>query len=126
SRAGRTEFVGYERLESEGVVQGLVLGGDEATEASEGQPIRLLLSRTPFYAEGGGQVGDRGIVRTGEGVVRIDDAVWGPGQAIVHRGVVESGVVRLGEEAHAEVDREAREATARSHTATHIVHWTLR
>ena len=65
-------------------------------------------------------------VRTAGGSIRIADPVWGPGRAIVHRGVVESGVVREGEDAYAQVDPDAREATARSHTATHIVHWTVR
>jgi alanyl-tRNA synthetase len=123
---GRTEFVGYERLEADTLVGGLLVDGGEAPAATEGQTVRLLLPVTPFYAEAGGQVGDRGVIRTPGGVVRIEEATWGPGEVIVHRGVVQSGQIRQGEEAHAEVDRDAREATARSHTATHVVHWTIR
>jgi alanyl-tRNA synthetase len=125
-RAGRTDFVGYESLDTEAAVQGVLVDGSEVEEATEGQPVTVLLSRTPFYAEGGGQVGDRGVLRTQGGLVRIEDTVPGPADAIVHRGTVESGAIRVGEEAHAEVERAAREATARSHTATHVVHWTLR
>ena len=124
--AGRTEFVGYQHLDAEGEVKGLLVDVNEASEAHEGQPVRLILSRTPFYAEAGGQVGDQGVVRVEGGLVRVQDAVWGPGDVVVHRGIVESGTIRAGQAAHAEVDPDARQATARSHTATHIVHWTLR
>src|SRR5205085_10230125 len=73
-----------------------------------------------------GPVGDQGVVRSGGGVVRGVDTTSGPGATIVHSGRVESGEVRVGEQAHAEVDPEFRAGAARSHTATHVVHWTLR
>jgi alanyl-tRNA synthetase len=126
ARAGRTEFVGYERLEEDAEVVGLLADGAEAETAHEGQDVRLFVHRTPFYAEGGGQVGDRGVIRTSGGVVRVTDAKPAPGGVIVHVGTVESGEIRVGDAAHALVDPEAREATARAHTATHVVHWTLR
>ena len=88
--------------------------------------MRFVLDRTPFYAESGGQVGDQGLVRGAGGTVRVTDAQFGPGDVIVHAGVVESGEVRAGDEVHGEVDADRREATARAHTATHIVHWTLK
>jgi alanyl-tRNA synthetase len=94
--------------------------------ASEGEPVRVVLDRTPFYAEGGGQVGDAGTIRTAGGVIRIKDTRPGPGGTIVHEGLVESGEVRQGETAEAEVDAERRAATARSHTATHVLHHTIR
>lgn len=86
----------------------------------------MVLDRTPFYAEAGGQVGDHGVLRTPAALIRVADVQWAPGDVIVHAGVIESGEVRVGEDAHAEVDTATREATARSHTATHVVHWTLR
>ncbi len=124
--SGRTEFTGYQGLAADGRVVALLTDAGRAKIAQEGDEVRLVLDRSPFYAESGGQVGDHGTVRTASGVVRVSDAQWGPGEVIVHTGVVESGEVREGEEAHAEVDAARREATARAHTATHVVHWTLK
>jgi len=121
-----TDFVGYETLETDGTIAELLDPEfRELAEAEEGQEVRVFLDRTPFYAEGGGQVGDQGRIRTPTGVIRVTDTVPA-GDSIVHSGVVESGEVRSGEEAHAEVDAGRREATARAHTSTHIVHATLR
>ncbi len=120
-------FVGYDHLESDGTVVSLLDPEfRELPEAEEGQEVRVFLDRTPFYAEGGGQVGDRGLIRTPSGVIRVTDTVPAGDRSIVHTGVVESGEVRPGEEAHAEVDADRREATARAHTSTHVVHATLR
>jgi alanyl-tRNA synthetase len=125
-QAGKTEFVGYGTLESDGRLLGLLGPHGRAQVASEGDEVRFVLDRTPFYAESGGQVGDRGIVRAPGGTIEVSDARFGPGDLIVHTGVVASGEVREGEEVHGAVDAGRREATARAHTATHIVHWTLR
>src|SRR4051794_1156568 len=119
-RLGFTEFVGDQRLDADTTI-GALVGPDAPLEvASEGDQVRVLLPVTPFYAEGGGQIGDAGIIRTGGGVIRVTDTLPGPGGVHVHHGVVESGEVRAGDQAHAEVDGQAREATARSHTATHV------
>jgi alanyl-tRNA synthetase len=120
-------FVGYEGLEAEGTIRGLYDEEyRELGEAAEGQPVRVFLDATPFYAESGGQVGDTGLIRTDTGAIRVEDAQWAGPTSIVQLGVVESGEVRAGQAVHAQVDRDRREATARSHTSTHIVHWTLR
>ncbi len=120
-------FVGYDRLEEEARVVALLdPEGRELEVAGEGAEVRVFLDRTPFYAEAGGQVGDRGVIRTAGGRVRVEDAQWAGPHAIAHVGRVEAGEVRVGEGAHAEVDRERREATMRAHTATHVVHWSLR
>jgi alanyl-tRNA synthetase len=124
--AGKTEFVGYEHLESEGRVVGLLRDGARAETAGEGDQVRVVLSRTPFYAEGGGQIGDHGTVTAPTGVIQVTDVQAGPGGTIVHHGVVTSGEVRQGEEVQAQVDAERREATARSHTGTHVLHHTIR
>jgi alanyl-tRNA synthetase len=122
-----TEFVGYTQPEAEGTVVSLLdLENRELEVAEEGQEVRLFLSRTPFYAEGGGQVGDHGQIRTQTGTVRVSDARWAGPDAIMHLGVVESGEIRGGQDAIGEIDRLRREATARSHTSTHVVHWTLK
>jgi alanyl-tRNA synthetase len=126
AEAGPTEFVGYRTLESDGRLVALLGEDGRAAGAEEGSEVRIVLDRTPFYAESGGQIGDHGYLRTRAGVVRVTDTRFGPGNTIVHVGVVQSGEIREGEEAHAEVDEVRREATARAHSATHIVHWTLR
>ena len=126
TEAGKTEFVGYQTLESDGRVLALIGPGGRGPVAGEGEEVRFVLDRTPFYAESGGQVGDQGVVRTPGGTIDVTDTRFGPGDIIVHTGVVGSGEVREGEEVHGEVDAARREATARAHTATHIVHWTLR
>ena len=122
-----SEFVGYDRPEA-GSPIALLLDEDngQLEGAQEGEQVRLFLDRTPFYAEGGGQVGDRGQIRTHTGTVRIADTRRAGDHAIMHVGVVESGEVRAGQDAIAEIDRLAREATARAHTSTHVVHWTLK
>jgi alanyl-tRNA synthetase len=126
AETGTTEFVGYETTTSEATVVALLAREGRVELASEGDEIRFVLDRTPFYAESGGQVGDQGIIRGAAGTVRVLDAQFGPGDVIVHKGIVESGELRAGEQVHGEVDGERREATARAHTATHIVHWTLK
>jgi alanyl-tRNA synthetase len=122
-----TTFVGYEQPEAEAPI-GLLLADDNAQleVAEEGQPVRLFLERTPFYAEGGGQVGDRGLIRTPTGAVRVTDTQKAGDLSIVHEGVVESGEVRQGQDAFAEIDRAFRDGTARAHTSTHVIHATLR
>ncbi|HEU4528988.1 MAG TPA: alanine--tRNA ligase [Actinomycetota bacterium] len=124
--AGRTEFIGYASLTGQGRVVALLTDAGRAEVAGEGEDVRVVLDRTPFYAESGGQIGDHGYLRTAGGLIRVIDAQFGPGDAIVHTGIVQSGEVRLGEDVEAEVDEVRRQATARAHTATHVVHWTLR
>jgi alanyl-tRNA synthetase len=98
----------------------------ELPVAEEGDEVRVFLDVTPFYAEGGGQIGDRGAIRTATGLIRVTDTQRAGPHAIMHTGTVESGEVHADQEAHGEVDTVRREATARAHTSTHIVHWTLK
>ena len=126
AEVGKTEFLGYERLEAEGRLIALLGEGGRTPVAQEGDEVRFVLDRTPFYAESGGQVGDHGVVRTPGGTIRVEDARFGPGDVIVHRGVVDAGEIHEGDEIHSEIDALRRGATARAHTATHIVHWTLK
>jgi len=122
-----SEFIGYQRLEAEGrIVAMLDAESRELPVAEEGEEVRVFLDVTPFYAEGGGQVGDHGVIRTATGLIRVVDAQWAGPHSIVHTGLVESGEVRDDQDAHGEVDATRREATARAHTSTHIVHWTLK
>jgi alanyl-tRNA synthetase len=121
-----TEFVGYAQPEAESPIATLLDEDHRELEvAGEGQRVAVFLGRSPFYAESGGQVGDHGEIRTHTGTIRVEDAQWA-GPAIMHVGTVRSGEIRAGQDAIAEIDRLRREATARSHTSTHIVHWTLK
>jgi alanyl-tRNA synthetase len=126
SEVGPTEFLGYEHLESDARLAALVVDGSRAAAAGEGSGVRLVLDRSPFYAESGGQVGDAGVIQTPTGTIEVSDTRFGPGGTIVHEGVVSSGEVREGDPVGARVDPVRREATARSHTATHVLHHTLR
>ena len=122
-----SEFVGYGRPEAEGTVT-LLLDADHALleSADEGQDVLVFLDRTPFYAEAGGQVGDHGEIRTQTGAIRVHDTLWAGPTSIMHVGTVSAGEVRVGQDAIAEIDRIRREATARAHTSTHVIHWTLK
>ncbi|HZA85224.1 MAG TPA: alanine--tRNA ligase, partial [Actinomycetes bacterium] len=127
SRHGRTSFVGYETTTAEGRILGLLRDGEELPAAGEGDQVELILDRTPFYAEGGGQVGDTGLVRTGDGaVLQVTDTRPGLEGFSVHSARVVSGQPRVDDLVHAEVDTDRREAVTRSHTATHTLHWALR
>jgi alanyl-tRNA synthetase len=127
-RFGRTAFVGYEQTSAEARTLGL-LGpdGEELTSAHQGQELELVLDRTPFYAESGGQVGDRGTVRTQDGaVLEVTDTQLGLEGFHVHRGRLAHGELRPDQLVLAVVDEPRRAATMRSHTATHVLHWALR
>ncbi|WP_052667325.1 alanine--tRNA ligase [Nitriliruptor alkaliphilus] len=123
---GPTEFLGYEQLTAEGTIGALVGPGGALEGASEGDSIEVVLGRTPFYAEGGGQVGDHGVIETETGRLRVVDTQPAIEGLQTHRVVVEAGEVRPGQAAHLVVDGERRVATARSHSATHILHATMK
>jgi alanyl-tRNA synthetase len=125
-RAGDTTFTGYETTESEARVVAIVRDGTEYGELSGDGEAEIVLDRTPFYAEGGGQVGDRGVVARGEDVVfRVEDTRRPVGQLVVHRGML-GGSLRVGDTVRARVDERRRAATMRNHTATHLLHRALR
>ena len=125
--SGLSTFVGYTNTETEAKVNAVLVDGVIAKSASSGDEVELILDRTPFYAEGGGQLADAGIIKLANGaVVEIDD-VQSPVKGLsVHRGRVLSGEVLIGESALATIDQERREAISRAHTATHMVHKAFR
>ena len=101
---GKTEFLGYDETSAQATIMALVGPDGALEEAAAGDAVEILLSRTPFYGESGGQIGDTGTIRTETGVVLIEDTVRPTPDIFVHRGVVEEGFVRSGEAATAEVD----------------------
>ena len=124
----RTEFLGYdpELTSASGTITGLANPDGSVQIAEAGNAVEIVLDRTPFYAESGGQVGDTGEIRTEDGVVRIDATSRPAPDIFVHRGVVTEGFVRTGDDALATIDAERRQAIRRNHTATHLLHRALR
>jgi len=126
-KSGKSEFVGYAQQNSESKVTGIVVDGVGVASASEGEDVDIVLNRTPFYAEGGGQLADGGRITLSNGaVVEIDDVQSPVPGLSVHRGRVISGSIEVGSEALAEIDIERRHAISRAHTATHMVHKAFR
>lgn len=123
---GATRFVGYEHLESDGVLRAILKGERLVKEAVEGETVELALDVTPFYAEGGGQVGDQGTLVGPEGVVDIKETTRPAPTVILHKGTVRKGSVREGEQLRMTVNASMRLDAARNHTATHLVHAALR
>jgi alanyl-tRNA synthetase len=120
------QFTGYADIVSEAKVESLLVDGQAATAAPEGSEIELILDRTPFYAEGGGQLADAGRIVLDGAEIIVDDVQSPLTGLIVHRARVVSGEVRIGQLAQALVDDDRRKAISRSHTATHMVHKALR
>ena len=124
---GVGEFIGYANIKSESKLNGILVNGLSVTSASAGDGVEIVLDRTPFYAEGGGQLADGGTITLANGaVIEIDDVQMPIKDLSVHRGRVISGAIALGDSALAEIDGERRSAISRSHTATHMVHKAFR
>ena len=124
---GATEFTGYNTLEEGSArVVAIVSGGEVASLANAGEEVGVVLDRTPFYAESGGQVGDRGVLRNGDTVFRVDDTQSVPEATRFHMGRLEAGALEIGDTVEAVVQGRTRMNTARNHTATHLLHESLR
>ena len=136
-----TAFGGYERLEQPGCVLALVVNGEPAERASAGDAVQIVLDSTPFYGEGGGQVGDRGLLiadggATGDGLGNADsakgellvqiEAVGRNRSVFVHRGQLERGCLAVGDLVRAQVDRGCRRRAQANHTATHLLQAALK
>ena len=124
--AGRTEFSGHTRIEEESVVAALLVDGASSGHATQGQQAEVVISRTPFYAEGGGQLGDQGYIRGPNGLFRVEDTQSPIAGLIVHKGVVEEGYLAVGDPAACAVDAARRMDSSRNHSGTHILHAALR
>ncbi|MCH8131374.1 MAG: alanine--tRNA ligase [Myxococcales bacterium] len=121
-----TGFVGYDALDVSSAIRAILVGGESVDSASEGDDVEVVVDETSFYAESGGQVGDRGTLTTETGVVDVTDTQNPSGDLIVHRGKVMRGEIRLEQGADLSVDAEARAATVRNHSGTHLLHAALR
>ena len=121
-----SRFVGYTQLSQETVIAALLVDNAPAGHAIPGQAVELVLADTPFYAESGGQVGDQGVITGPNGVFRVEDTQSPVAGLIVHKGVVVSGDISLGEPVSAQVDAARRMDAARNHSGTHLLHAALR
>lgn len=121
-----TEFKGYETLETRSRVLNIIKDNERVQTAHEGDQVLIVLDQTPFYAESGGQVGDIGIMEGDTTKIEIEDVSKVYGTYIVHKGKVVSGYINIGDVVDAKVDREARMATARNHSTTHLLHKALK
>ncbi|MFS8873769.1 alanine--tRNA ligase [Synechococcus sp. R50.1] len=121
----QTEFLGYSQSSARGVVEALLVGGKSVPQVEAGQAVQVVLDRTPFYAEAGGQIGDRGYL-SGDGLlVRVED-VQKQGDLFVHFGHVERGILRVGDPVQAQIDLACRRRAQAHHTATHLLQAALK
>ncbi|TQV81582.1 alanine--tRNA ligase [Aliikangiella coralliicola] len=120
-----TEFLGYERLNCEAKVLGILVEGGQVDAVTSGTEAAIILDKTPFYAEAGGQVGDKGIL-LGEGFeFEVQDTVKVQ-DAFLHKGVVRQGTIQISESLEATINQQERHETALNHSATHLMHAALR
>jgi alanyl-tRNA synthetase len=120
-----TEFVGYTDPHSSAKVEAVLIDGKTVQEAEAGDQVQLLLDQTPFYAESGGQIGDRGYLSGENLLVRIEDVQIESG-LFVHFGRIERGILRVGDSITATIDRACRRRAQAHHTATHLLHAALK
>ena len=121
----KTEFMGYTHLSHEAKILKLFINDQEVKEAGQGDAVKVVLNKTPFYAEAGGQVGDSGLLLTGKARMNIDDTQK-LNDIYIHTGKVMEGIIKTGETLHAEVDAKRRLSIMRNHTATHILQAAMR
>ena len=120
-------FIGYDRLDGESNILAIYGDGNGKPEAVEGEEVDVITAETPFYGESGGQVGDRGTIRTARGdIMEVTDAQHPTPQLTVHRGRVKKGRIQIGDAVQLAVDSKFRRRTALNHSATHILHAVLR
>ncbi|MCX8129133.1 MAG: alanine--tRNA ligase [Clostridia bacterium] len=122
----KTEFVGYGSYECEAGISAIIKSDELVENVQEGDEVIVILDRTAFYGESGGQVGDTGYIESKEGVIRVIDCKKTPDGKFLHTGVVEKGLIEKGSTVKAKIDVKRRMAIARNHTATHLLQKALR
>lgn len=125
SIGGQSNFIGYDRVEDEATIAGLLVGGEAVPAVTGPVDVDIILDQTPFYAESGGQLADRGTISGDETVARVND-VQAPIKGLaIHRSHIDQGTIALGDAVIARIDPQRRHAIAQAHTATHMVHKAL-
>lgn len=120
-----TQFDGYEATQGQGQILAIYKDGVQVDEVVEGDEALIVLNQTPFYAESGGQIGDTGLFKNDTGIFEVQDTKKSGG-AFVHQGIVTMGSLKATQNVEAIVKADLREATARNHSATHLLHAALR
>jgi len=121
-----TKFIGYEETTGEGIVQFIILNNELSESAQQDDEVTIVLDTTPFYAESGGQVGDTGVIYNNNFKMEVYDCKKTSDGKFLHIGKIMSGAVQVGDKVTATIDVEKRKATARNHTATHLLHKALK
>ena len=122
---GETQFDGYDATTGQGQIVAIYKDGEQVDEVVEGDEALIVLNQTPFYAESGGQIGDTGLFKNETGIFEVQDTKKSGG-AFVHQGIVTMGSLKAAQTVEAIVKADIREATARNHSATHLLHAALR
>ena len=123
---GSSEFVGYSLTEQDSKIVALLSSGISTDHATQGQQVEVIISQSPFYAEGGGQLGDRGSIAGPNGIVSVEDTQSPVAGLIVQRGMVSQGEISVGDAVTAQVELARRLDSSRNHSGTHILHAALR
>jgi alanyl-tRNA synthetase len=121
----KTVFVGYHQLKTKAVICDILVDGKTSDTVEAGQDASLVLDKTPFYAEMGGQLGDTGVISNADGSFKITNTLRS-GDIVLHQGKMELGILKVGEEINAEVEAQRRTDTSGNHTATHLLQYALR
>ena len=121
-----TEFLGYEKSQTEATVLAILKDGERVDHATAGDEIALVLDRTTFYAESGGQVGDVGPISSADALIAIDNTTKNHAKNFIHHGVINAGTISVGDRVQTEGDPENHRAIMRNHTAAHLLQAALR
>ncbi|MEK3645746.1 alanine--tRNA ligase [Aeribacillus sp. FSL K6-2848] len=121
-----SKFVGYNTLEANARVLVIIKDGELVDQAESGEEVQIILDETPFYAESGGQIADKGIIKNDDVVLNVKDVQKAPNGQHLHRAVIEKGVLTKGAAVYASVCAESRKSIVKNHTATHLLHQALK
>ncbi|MFP3723140.1 alanine--tRNA ligase [Niallia circulans] len=121
-----SEFIGYDQWSTEAQIVALLKNGLEVESAEAGDEIQFILDKTPFYAESGGQIADKGMLKSDHVTIRVEDVQKAPNGQNLHKGIIETGAVRLNDRLAAKVDSKNRSKIVKNHTATHLLHQALK
>ncbi len=125
-KVGATEFLGYEKIQSEGVILKLIKNNKEVDSLKTGEKGMIVVNQTPFYGESGGQLGDIGKINSGNNSFTVNDVQKKLGNLFVHYGVIDGGSLKVGESVELKIDSARRENIKAYHSATHLLHESLR
>ncbi|AYV74450.1 MULTISPECIES: alanine--tRNA ligase [Niallia] len=121
-----SEFIGYDQWSNEAQIVALLRNGQEVETAEAGDEIQFILDKTPFYAESGGQIADKGTLKSDHVTISVEDVQKAPNGQNLHKGIIETGAVRVNDRLAAKVDSKNRSKIIKNHTATHLLHQALK